>query len=217
MTPRKENQESLTLARAVRQAVIVAIIMASSLGLYLSILKWRGWEGKDHVTYVESIDETVPFNPAWVWVYLIPYLVGPVMVGMLSRETFLWFVQRGLVVVAISLSIFILYPTQTKVREKRDLGDSLTAQMYTNMVAIDDPPANAAPSLHVSLTCILALALVRDFPRYWFLSVGGAVLVWLATLYTRQHHVIDVITGTLMAVAVAFVPWPGRGSDKVTR
>jgi membrane-associated phospholipid phosphatase len=210
MTPRKENQDPLTLARAVRQAVIVAIIMASSLGLYLTILKWRGWEGKDHVTYVESIDETFPFNPAWVWVYLIPYLVGPVMVGMLSRETFLWFVQRGLLVVAMSLSIFILYPTQTKVREKHDLGDSLTAQMYTNMVAIDDPPANAAPSLHVSLTCMLALALVRDFPRYWFLSMGGAVLVWLATLYTRQHHVIDVITGAMVAVAVAFVPWPGR-------
>jgi membrane-associated phospholipid phosphatase len=215
--PPPEKQEAWTLARGLRQAVVVAVIMFSSLGLYLAVLKWRGWEGKDHVTYVESLDEVFPFNPAWVWVYLIPYLLGPVTVALLSRSTFLWFVRRGLVVVAISLSVFILYPTQTKVREKHDLGEGLTAAMYNNMVAIDEPPANAAPSLHVSLSCMLALALVRDFPRWWPVSIGAALLVWLATLYTRQHHVIDVLTGALVAVGVAFVPWPARRDDKVTR
>jgi membrane-associated phospholipid phosphatase len=82
------------------------------------------------------------------------------------------------------------------------------------MVTIDEPPANAAPSLHVSLTCLLALALVRDFPRWWPVSCAGVVLVWLATLLTRQHHLVDVLTGALLAVGVVFA-WPAN--DRVTR
>jgi membrane-associated phospholipid phosphatase len=217
MTAGKEGKEPWTLARGIRQAVLLAVIMFSSLGLYLTVLKWRGWEGKDHVTYVPAWDDVIPFAPGWVWVYLIPYLVGPVLLGLVSSDTFFWFVRRGLVIVAVSLAVFIVYPTQTKVREQPALGDGLTAVLYRNMVEIDEPPANAAPSLHVSLTCLLALALVREFPRWWPLTFAGAVLVWLATLFTRQHHVIDVVTGALLAVVVAYVPWPGRADDKVAR
>ena len=59
-------------------------------------------------------DDWLPFRPEWVWVYLLPYLIGPVAVGLLTRETFAWFVRRGLVVgVAVSLLIFIAMPTRT--------------------------------------------------------------------------------------------------------
>jgi membrane-associated phospholipid phosphatase len=74
--------------------------------------------------------------------------------------------------------------------------------MYKNVIAIDDPPANAAPSLHVGLTCLLLLAMLRDYPRCWPLWVGFVSLVWLSTLVTRQHHLIDVATGILLACAV---------------
>jgi membrane-associated phospholipid phosphatase len=205
------------LARGVRQAVVLAMIMFSSLGCYLAVLKWRGWEGKKHLTYIQAWDEIIPFEPGWVWVYLIPYLIGPLLVGLLSRATFLWFVRRGLAVVAVSLVVFIVYPTQTKVREKAELGDGLTALLYQNMVQIDEPPANAAPSLHVSLTCLLALALIRDFPRWWPLTLSGTIVVWLATLFTRQHHILDVLTGAFLAVLIAFLPWPARRKDGVMK
>ena len=42
------------------------------------------------------------------------------------------------------------------------LDGGLTATLYQRMAAIDQPPANAAPSLHVSLTCLMAWAVVRD-------------------------------------------------------
>jgi len=77
------------------------------------------------------------------------------------------------------------------------------------MIAIDGPAANAAPSLHVSLTCLLAWALVRDFPRLWPLTALGIGIVWLSTLYTRQHHWLDVASGVLLASTVA-LPWRRR-------
>jgi membrane-associated phospholipid phosphatase len=212
----KEKRPPWTLARGVRQALLLAVIMFSSLGLYLVVLKWRGPAGHDHVTYLEELDGAIPFHPGWVWAYLIPYLVGPVVIGLLSPETFAWYVRRGLLLVGLTLAIFIVYPTQTHQRPRVNPDEGLTEQMYHDMVEIDEPPANAAPSLHVSLTCLLAWALIRDFPRWWLLSVVGTIVVWLATLYTRQHHVLDVITGALLGTVLA-LPWPFAKTDKVTR
>jgi membrane-associated phospholipid phosphatase len=210
---KKEGAEPWTLARGIRQTVLLAVIMVASLSLYLVVLKWRGPAGSDHVTYVQEWDELIPFQPEWVWVYLIPYLLGPLCVALLSKDTFNWYVRRGLPLVAVTLLIFIIYPTQTRPRVHTELGDGLTAQLYRNMVAIDEPPANAAPSLHVSLTCLLAWAFLRDFPRWWPLTCGAVLLVWLATLFTRQHHIIDVATGALLGTVFA-LPFclPGRSS-----
>ncbi len=84
---------------------------------------------------------------------------------------------------------------------------SLTGIVFEQMVAIDKPPANAAPSLHVSLTFLLALALCRDWPKWWLVIATCVILVWLATLFTHQHHLIDVATGILLASVVCWL-WP---------
>ena len=62
--------------------LVLAAIMLGSLGLYLIVLWWRG--PHDLVTWTPC-DEWLPFQPEWVWVYLLPYLIGPVAVGC-SRE-----------------------------------------------------------------------------------------------------------------------------------
>jgi hypothetical protein len=192
------------LARGICQALALAAIMFASLGLYLVVLKWRG-PAAAVVTWTPW-DDLIPFQPAWVWVYLLPYVVGPVLFALLTPRTFWWFIGRGLVIVFASLAFFVLLPTQTAARPMGPPPDTgLTAQVYNHMIAIDDPPANAAPSLHVSLTCLLALALVRDFPRYWAVVFGGVGLVWLATLLTRQHHLVDVATGVLLTLLVIAV------------
>jgi membrane-associated phospholipid phosphatase len=202
------------LARGLRQAVLLAAVMFASLGLYLVVLKWRGSDA-GLVTYT-PVDEIIPFQPAWVWLYLIPYVVGPFAFALVTAETFWWYIRRGLVIVFVSLAIFAAVPTQTAARPPAThLESGLTALLYHHMIAIDDPPANAAPSLHVSLTFLLALALVRDFPRWWAVAFGGVVVVWLATLFTRQHHLLDVATGILLT-AVVVLAWPPWRRDKVT-
>jgi membrane-associated phospholipid phosphatase len=200
-----------SLKRGVIQAVVLAVIMFSSLGLYLLILKWRGPAGSERPTHIPW-DDLIPFEPGWVWVYLLPYLIGPVLISMLTPRTFRWFVPRGLVIVFLSLTIFIVYPTQTAPRPPAKLEDGRTAGLYRFMIEADEPPANAAPSLHVSLTCLLALTLVRDFPRWWLPSCLGVAIVWLSTLLTRQHHLIDVATGALLAGAVVFL-WPRSSKE----
>lgn len=193
----------LTLRRFLGQALGLAALMLVSLGGYLTVLYWRGHDAA--ITTYISWDDAIPYQPGWVWVYLIPYLVGPVVIGVMRASTFRWYVLRALTVVGLTLVIFIVVPTRTAPRPDEHQLSGLTAQLYDAMITIDEPPANAAPSLHVSLTCLLALALFRDFPRWWPSTFVGVILVWLATLFTRQHHLIDVVTGAMMAFAVVWI------------
>jgi hypothetical protein len=185
------------------QAVVLAALMMASLGSYLTVLKWRGPAATR--TTQTAWDRYIPFCPSWVWVYLFPYLLGPFIAASLSRATFRWFVTRALTAVFVSLAIFVVVPTRTVRPPASDLGEGLTAALYRNMVGIDEPPANAAPSLHVSLTCLLAWAVARDYRRWWLAAVGGAVVVWLATLLTHQHHLLDVASGAALAAVLALV------------
>ncbi|MCI0464702.1 MAG: phosphatase PAP2 family protein [Gemmataceae bacterium] len=208
--PPSPPTEERSLKRALFQALGLGALTFAALGLYLIVLKWRGADGKDNLTWTEW-DELFPFRPTWVWVYLIPYIIGPALIGLLSRATFAWFVPRALAIMFLSVLVFAIYPTQTRPRPALSdaLASGATRTLYAWMVEIDEPPANAAPSLHVSLTCLLALALLRDFPRWWLPVCGGTLVVWLATLYTRQHHLIDVLTGALLACVVVLA-WPAR-------
>jgi hypothetical protein len=181
-----------------------AAIMGAALGSYLLALKWRG-SAAVWITQTEW-DRRIPFMPGWVWVYLIPYAVGPVIIGFMSRATFGWYVRRAILLQIVSVAIFVLWPSQTVRPSTDSLGDGLTASMYRNMVEIDEPPANAAPSLHVSLTCLLGLALMRDFPRWWPLVWPAVIVIWLSTLLTHQHHLIDVGSGAVMGILVG-IPW----------
>ena len=61
---------------------------------------------------------------------------------------------------------------------------------------------NMVPSLHVALSCVClaAYASRRNGVVRLFLGVWGAAIT-LSTLLTHRHHLIDVITGLILAWA----------------
>jgi membrane-associated phospholipid phosphatase len=61
---------------------------------------------------------------------------------------------------------------------------------------------NMVPSLHVALSCVCLAAYASRRSRLvrLFLGVWGAAIA-LSTLLTHQHHVLDVITGLILAWA----------------
>jgi membrane-associated phospholipid phosphatase len=196
------------------QALQGAANMGLALGCYLAILKWRGPAAS--ISTQTRWDQAIPFLPEWLYVYLVPYLVGPPLLGLLRRATFAWYIRRGLLILGISLAIFAVVPTRTVRPSVHGLDDSLTGRFYLRMVTVDEPPANAAPSLHVSLTCLLALALLRDFPRWWPAILVGVALVCLATLFTWQHHLLDVATGALLGLMTGMIPLRWGAHSSVT-
>jgi membrane-associated phospholipid phosphatase len=59
----------------------------------------------------------------------------------------------------------------------------------------------ALPSGHVYITTLLALFYSRWYPRYKSLWILILVIVSLATLFTGQHYILDVLGGYLVALA----------------
>lgn len=209
------------LGGGITHLVFLSLFFGTCLSLYLAVLRLRGAVGERRKTHI-GWDDYFPFTPWWVWIYLLPYVLGPLLTVVMSRTAFAWYVRRAMLVVLVSLVIFAAVPTQTVRPLVADpanadrLGHGRTADLYRWMVEIDDPPANAAPSLHVSLSCLLAWAMAYDFPRWWAATVGGAVLIWLSTLFTAQHHLIDVLTGVLLASLAAIRgPHHGRAAPSV--
>ncbi len=201
-------QRVFHLPPAVTQGMIFALVLGLSLAGYLTVLKTRGPAAQ--IETKTGWDDAIPFVPWWVWLYLLPYAVGPVAALTLSRDSFEWFVGRVLILLTLSLAVFIVVPTRTVRPPVDHLDSGVTASIYRQMIATDEPPANAAPSLHVSFTCLMALTLVRDHRRWWFLALVATILVALSTLFTQQHHLIDVITGAALAGLVAAMGWKGE-------
>ena len=166
-------EPALTWARFFRQALGLAVIMMSSLGCYLIVLKWRGGEAR--FAHLHGLGRVVPF-PARLGLGLsvaLPDWAG----GAGHRAGFHFSLVRhagprgGWPVPCSSSSWCRLRSPRARRIMAWDTG--ITATVYENMVAIDEPPANAAPSLHVSLTCLLGLALCRDFPKWWPVTAAG--------------------------------------------
>jgi membrane-associated phospholipid phosphatase len=64
-----------------------------------------------------------------------------------------------------------------------------------------DPPYNCFPSIHVAHSFVSALTIARVHRRLGVVTLVSAGLVALSTLYTKQHYVVDVIAGVLLALA----------------
>jgi membrane-associated phospholipid phosphatase len=64
-----------------------------------------------------------------------------------------------------------------------------------------DPAACTFPSLHVTCAWIVALSLGERSRRWRMVWGVNAVLISLSTLLVKQHFIIDVAGGTVLAVA----------------
>jgi membrane-associated phospholipid phosphatase len=62
-----------------------------------------------------------------------------------------------------------------------------------------DPPYNCFPSLHVAHSFVSASACSRVHHRLGVAAIFCAAIVALSTLFTKQHYVLDVVTGVALA------------------
>jgi membrane-associated phospholipid phosphatase len=72
--------------------------------------------------------------------------------------------------------------------------------VYTN-----DRTYNAFPSQHLWSTVLIALFWSHWKPGWRWVLWASTVIVALSTLFTRQHWILDVFGGTLLAVIGYFI------------
>lgn len=145
------------------------------------------------------IEERIPVVAGSVWIYLSYFTLLIWTAVRLPREP--W-ARRGtgalVFVITCCGIIFLVYPTTIVRLPIPDAGMSAAALRWVRRL---DPPNNCFPSMHVALAATSALIQRKANPRRGALFLLWAALITASTLMTKQHYLLDVGGGLLLAAS----------------
>lgn len=162
-----------------------------------------------HIAF--PFEKNLPFIP-WM---IIPYLSS----GIFFAVSFIWvrtaddlrvLSQRLLLATVSATLIFALYPLQFSMA-RPTISNPLFAALFEFLCTVDRP-YNQLPSLHVAFCFIFWRSLQTSWitPLIRIVLTIWLILVAVATVFTYQHHVIDVVTGLLLGVIVSLLIRHGK-------
>ena len=172
-----------------------------------------------------SLDQYIPFCDVFIIPYLIwfPYqfgLLGYFLWGGTTKEEF----YRFFLLITSGMTFFLVvsffYPTRLDIRPEIHYGTNLFQNMIYYLYKTD-PPANVLPSIHVFNSIVFHIAYCRSkekgkdrlAKRISFVIMMSIVV---STGMIKQHSVIDILAGILMAgVGYVFVYRVCRRRDTV--
>ena len=154
------------------------------------------------------LDRAIGFHlGGWVWIYQSEYLIVNGIPWLARERDELLKYVRGFALLAIaSFGVFLLFPVRApKPAVENASGMYWLLQQY-------DVPYNSLPSLHAGMV-VFTLAFgnrivgrevgtgVRIFMAAW----GGLILY--ATLATKEHYAIDIVSGVALALIIDWWVW----------
>lgn len=191
-----------------KKTPIVPITMWIPLFLTLTVncIAYNGtrliMEGKFHFNIATNFDEQIPFLPWTIIIYwgcyvfwIVNYIIG----CRQDREKAFQFMSADLFAKIVCMVFFIILPT-TNIRpliEGTSIWDELMRILYRV-----DAADNLFPSIHclTSWFCFIAVRDNEKIPKWYkVLSFFIALSICVSTLTTKQHVLIDVIAGVVIA------------------
>lgn len=149
------------------------------------------------------VDRVVPFIPQTIWIYLSEYFFfATIFVFFKDMVNANKYIYSFVALQCVSVAIFFLWPTTYP----RELFPLIPAEMdrwtyYAfSYLRSTDSPTNCAPSLHVSSVYLSSFIYLDDQREKFFLFFLWGTAIAVSTLTTKQHYLVDVISGFLMAV-----------------
>ena len=169
-----------------------------------------GWY---HHNIETGVDRSIPFVPEFLVIYFGCYVfwaVNYILIARQDRRSVYQFFTGDFISRCVCLVSFLAFPT-TNTRPLIT-GSGLWNQAALWLYSIDAAD-NLFPSIHclVSWFCYLGIRGRKEIPRwYQRMSMVIAVLVFASTLLTKQHVIVDVAGGILLAEFCFFI---GRKTD----
>ncbi len=155
-----------------------------------------------HYNVESPLDGLIPFWPPSVAVYLGCYLfwaANYILIARQEKKEICQFFSADFISRAACLVIFLIFPTTNTRPAVEPTGFWNQAMRLVYSV---DAADNLFPSIHclVSWFCYIGLRGRKEIPLWYrFASLVMAVLVCISTLTTKQHVILDVAGGVLLA------------------
>jgi membrane-associated phospholipid phosphatase len=145
------------------------------------------------------LDAFLPVVPPFVvpYVSLEPLVYFSLIVFLLFR-TKLFQSAALAMITALFVSYFFYYFFQTEVIRPTLAGTDIFTRMIRDVYAGDNP-YNDFPSLHTSVSALLAIHWLAFNRRAGILATAWAALIVASTVLIKQHYVADVISGLILA------------------
>ena len=201
-----DGMKDRTLARRV---ILFAAAYAFWAVAYFATSSWNA--GRAWIVFDWDPVWFLPVVPAFVAVYLSAYLM-PFFVLWTLRDVarFRRLMAVTIGVIAFCAACFVIWPATIL---RSDPGGGFWAGILAWLYRADQP-TDLFPSLHVALAFLMAKAVGRERPAWHPAMLAWATLIALSTLLIRQHYLVDVIAG----VVVAYAAWIAyRGPWKEAR
>jgi len=153
--------------------------------------------------YLEA-ELSVPFIPGFFWIYMSLYLLFLLPPFFLNVEQLQQLGKQIIFATILSGIIFLVFPAELGF--ERVIPDNpFYASLYSGMFFVD-LPHNLVPSLHVIFSALILFSLLQSTHSTVQKSVwwGWLILISLSTLLVHQHHLLDILTGMLVAIGFRY-------------
>lgn len=178
--------------------IFQAALLACQTILYFGIQKF---EGPAH-DVSSRLDKKIPYLPHSIFIYVLwfPMIAFyPLCLWVHSAEIYKIYIASIITDIIISTAIYILYPSSFT-RPKPP--DGFIGKIMRLVLRCDYKGKNCMPSMHCSMCFIVIFTayMCSAFqPPLYAAFALLAVLIIMSTVLTKQHVIIDVITGFLAA------------------
>lgn len=151
-----------------------------------------------------ALDSFIPRLPIFTVPYLLflPWLWLIVIYAWLKKKAFY---QLALSLTIVNLVAYVVYLSfQTIVPRDLVVGNDIFSNIL-RLIYENDLPYAALPSLHSGLSAVAATYFVLRKSKWAAAFVSMAALVVVSTLFTKQHFILDAISGVGLGVLVTML------------
>jgi len=155
----------------------------------------------------------IPFVPEFVWIYLSLYLLFLLPPFFLKAEQMNALGWQLIGATFFCGAVFLLMPAELGF-DRVVPEDPFYSALFARIFEVD-LPHNLVPSLHVAFSALILISVTRCVLSPVAKVIFGVwlVLICSSTVLVHQHHLIDVITGLL--VAITFYHFIGKSKRHV--
>ncbi len=147
------------------------------------------------------LDRAVPVVPEAIWPYALYYVLVMMPMFAVRRSRELFEVCAAYLLVTTSAWVaYALWPVRMEYPHLV-CGGQLSCDVLLRLWSID-MGVNVMPSLHAAHSALAAAIFWSYRNRAWPLIALGAGAVSVAAVLTRQHYILDIVAGLVLAVAV---------------
>ena len=154
--------------------------------------------------FLTYFDEIIPFNPHFVWIYhtIIPMIAITLIILIKSKDLFLSTIVAFLLATAVLFLFYIFFPSFYP--RENFIDNSSISGFLVEITRKIDGAQNTFPSSHVTFSWLITffVGLSTCVKKNKWIYRGyfvWALLISLSTLAIKQHFIVDVFSGIILA------------------